>query len=116
MLAQHFVRTFLSDLENSHQENRKALSTSIPRFSFEDIKNVYSQSNRRIIFLGDEGTLFAPYLGKKQKSTSQEEENTILILKKLCADPRNSVFIMSSRTRKDLDHYTNIPYLGISYI
>jgi trehalose-6-phosphate synthase len=47
--AQQFVKTFIGDLVAGHLEYTYALSTSIPKFSFESIHEVYSSSKKRLL-------------------------------------------------------------------
>jgi trehalose-6-phosphatase len=50
-----------------------------------------------------------------RKSISTEEPRMKLVLEKLCEDPQNSVYLMSSRTRVELEPLLDIPRLGIWY-
>jgi trehalose 6-phosphate synthase/phosphatase len=49
--AQHYVKTFLGDLFAGHAEYTYALSSSIPRFSFESFADVYSCARKRLFVM-----------------------------------------------------------------
>jgi trehalose-6-phosphatase len=47
---------------------------------------------------------------------SPEEPRMRDLLRALCADPKNHVYLMSSRTRVELEPLLAIPRLGIWYL
>jgi hypothetical protein len=112
-LAPQFVRTFLSDLVARHDENVLALSTSIPKLSLEMLKKAHDSASKRIIFLDDDGTLQLPASSLRTSDSSKEAVGSLLI--KLCAIESNSVYLMSSKSRVELEYLlTLLPNLGIS--
>ncbi|KAI8901069.1 glycosyltransferase family 20-domain-containing protein [Globomyces pollinis-pini] len=108
--AQKFVETYLEDLRNRHEENTRALATSIPFLSFEYVRYEYSKSQKRLLLLDDDGTLLTGEC-KEEYIPSQVTRMTKL-LETLCSDPKNMVYLMSSRPRAELKHLS-IPNLGI---
>ena len=112
-LAPQFVRTFLSDVVARHDENVLALSTSIPKLSQAMLKKAYESTSKRIMFLDDDGTLQLPASSLRTSDTSKEA--LVSLLAKLCAVESNFVYLMSSKSRAELEHLINIvPNLGIS--
>ncbi|KAI8925405.1 glycosyltransferase family 20-domain-containing protein [Entophlyctis helioformis] len=105
--AQAFVETFVSDTARVHEENMLTLSTSIPRLTLGTMNDMYSTSRRRLIVLDDEGTLFSPAV-----TANIFRVKTILQL--LSKDPCNIVYLISSRSRTDLDEFFLLPNIGVS--
>lgn len=96
-----------------HDENVLALSTSIPKLSIEMLKKAHDSSSKRIIFLDDDGTLQLPASSLRTSDSSKEAVGSLLI--KLCAIESNSVYLMSSKSRVELEYLlTLLPNLGIS--
>lgn len=113
--APQFVRTFLCDLVGRHDENVLALSTSIPKLSPEILKNAYDSSSKRIILLDDDGTLHLPASSFRTANTSLED--MVAVLSKLCSVESNSVYLMSSKSRSEVEHLlVLLPNLGITYV
>ncbi|KAJ3340402.1 hypothetical protein HDU91_000858, partial [Kappamyces sp. JEL0680] len=110
--APQFVKTFLGDLVTRHEENTLALSTSIPRLSIGTLKTAFGASKKRILLLDDDGTLQQP--ATSARSMDFNDAKLFELLKRLCSDDRNSVYLMSSKSRSDLEHLMTISNLGIS--
>ncbi|XP_044492989.1 probable alpha,alpha-trehalose-phosphate synthase [UDP-forming] 9 isoform X2 [Mangifera indica] len=77
-----------------------SLSPSFRRLSTDHIVSAYKRTNRRTIFLDYDGTVVPET--SIIKSPSPE---VIDILKNLCSDPKNTVFIVSGRGRKILSDW-----------
>jgi trehalose 6-phosphate synthase/phosphatase len=107
------VKTFLGDLRSSHKDYTHTLSTSIPKFDFSSISTDYSKARKRLFFLDDDGTLRTPEFTQRIAVEPPEESRMRALLTELCQDPRNDVYLMSSRTREGLESLLNIPKLGI---
>lgn len=115
VVAPQFVRTFLGDLVTRHEENMLAKSTSIPKLSFGMLQSAYNAGGKRIILLDDEGTLQQPASRLRTSEGSEDNSKAVSLLKKLCSDERNAVYLMSSKKRSDLEPLLEkIPNLGIS--
>ncbi|KAL2917611.1 Trehalose-6-P synthase/phosphatase complex subunit [Polyrhizophydium stewartii] len=114
--AQAFVETFVSDAVRVHEENMMMQATSIPRLAFEDLSDAYLASRRRIFFLDDEGTLFSTTASQGTHAVAHQDDQARVkaLLARLCADPLNIVYLVSGRTRAELEHFIDVPRLGIS--
>ncbi|KAJ3257181.1 hypothetical protein HK103_004879 [Boothiomyces macroporosus] len=112
--AQQYVDSFLGDLITAHEENIQAASTSIPFLPFEWARREYYKSNKRILFMDDEGTLTTPQVTNHFNDFQKDKKQMFQLLTQLCKDEKNHVYLMSSRTRADLEEYLAIPRLGIS--
>ncbi|KAI8909720.1 glycosyltransferase family 20-domain-containing protein [Gorgonomyces haynaldii] len=114
--AQSFVETFVKDTLLSHKTNSSTVATSIPRIDFDQLKTEYHKATRRLIFVDDCGTLKKPcsdeFLLHLHSHDNDQEMRDILT--KLCADPANSVYLMSGRPRTELEELMSIPNLGIA--
>ncbi|KAK2636434.1 hypothetical protein Ddye_031226 [Dipteronia dyeriana] len=77
-----------------------SLSPSFRRLSIDHIVSAYRRTNRRAIFLDYDGTVVPET--SIVKSPSAE---VISVLKTLCSDPKNTVFIVSGRGRHSLSEW-----------
>ena len=75
------------------------------------IKVQYIKSERRLIFLDYDGTL-VPFTAQPDQARPDRELNRIL--KRLTADPKNAVVIISGRDRKTLDSWLGEYPIGMS--
>ncbi|XP_021635815.1 probable alpha,alpha-trehalose-phosphate synthase [UDP-forming] 9 isoform X2 [Hevea brasiliensis] len=111
----YWARSFMQDLERACQDhyNKRcwgigfglgfrvvSLSPSFRRLGIEHIVSAYKRTNRRAIFLDYDGTV-VPHTSIV-KSPSPE---VISVLKTLCNDPNNTVFIVSGRGRNSLSEW-----------
>jgi trehalose-6-phosphatase len=88
------------------------MSTSIPRLSISKLEEAFKMTGKRLLLLDDDGTLRFP-TGSAMEGF--EDSKMIEVLKKLCSDYQNSVYLMSSRTKAQLEHLIElIPSLGLS--
>ena len=87
-----------------------SLSPSFRRLGIDHIVSAYKRTNRRAIFLDYDGTVVPE--ASIVKTPSPE---VISILKTLCNDPKNTVFIVSGRGRTSLsDWLAPCEMLGIA--
>nr|ALN13346.1 trehalose-6-phosphate synthase-13 [Hevea brasiliensis] len=108
----YWARSFMQDLERACQDhyNKRcwgigfglgfrvvSLSPSFRRLCIEHIVSAYKRTNRRAIFLDYDGTVVPQT--SIVKSPSSE---VISVLKALCNDQNNSVFIVSGRGKNSL--------------
>ncbi|XP_044488299.1 probable alpha,alpha-trehalose-phosphate synthase [UDP-forming] 9 isoform X2 [Mangifera indica] len=121
----YWARSFAQDLERACRDHYSkrcwgiglglgfrvvSLSPSFRRLSTDHIVSAYRRTSRRTIFLGYDGTVVPET--SIIKSPSPEVIN---ILKTLCSDPKNTVFIVSGRGRKTLtDWLAPCEMLGIA--
>jgi len=121
----YWARSFFQDLERSCKEhyNKRcwgfglglgfrvvSLSPSFRKLSVEPIVAAYRRMNRRVIFLDYDGTV-VPQSAINKWPTSE----VISVLNTLCADPKNTVFIVSGRGKSSLsDWLSPCQNLGIA--
>ncbi|XVE85039.1 hypothetical protein DITRI_Ditri17bG0060500 [Diplodiscus trichospermus] len=121
----YWARSFSQDLDRACQDHFSkrcwgiglglgfrilSLSPSFRRLSTDHIVSAYKRTNRRAIFLDYDGTVLPE--ASIIKTPSPE---VISILKTLCDDPKNTVFIVSGRGRRSLsDWLAPCEMLGIA--
>lgn len=121
----YWARSFAQDLERACRDHYSkrcwgiglglgfrvvSLSPSFRRLSIDHIVSAYKRTNRRAIFLDYDGTVVPET--SIIKSPSPEVTS---ILKILCSDPKNTVFIVSGRGRSSLsDWLAPCEMLGIA--
>ncbi|XP_011028589.1 PREDICTED: probable alpha,alpha-trehalose-phosphate synthase [UDP-forming] 9 [Populus euphratica] len=87
-----------------------SLSPSFRKLSIDYIISAYKRTSKRAIFLDYDGTM-VPHTSLAKTPTPE----VISILNNLCADPMNSVFIVSGRGKKSLsDWFVQCENLGIA--
>ncbi|VVA94791.1 unnamed protein product [Arabis nemorensis] len=111
----YWAKSFMQDLERACKDHYSkrcwgigfglsfrvlSLSPNFRKLYVEHIVPVYSKTERRAIFLDYDGTLVP------QSSIIQDPSAEVLhILKALCEDPKNTVFIVSGRGRESLSNW-----------
>ncbi|KAK8310577.1 hypothetical protein V6Z12_D02G194600 [Gossypium hirsutum] len=111
----YWARSFVMDLDRACQDHYSkrcwgiglglsfrvvSLSPSFRRLAIDHICSAYRRTNRRAIFLDYDGTLVPE--ASIIKTPSPE---VICIIKTLCDDPKNTVFIVSGRGRASLSDW-----------
>ena len=87
-----------------------AMDSSFKQLNLVTLVNVYKRSNRRMFFLDYDGTLIPT-----SKINPTPPERVLSVLRKLCEDPDNHVYIISGRSRKDLEEwFGKIKRLGLA--
>jgi len=87
-----------------------ALDRSFRQLNLVTLVNVYKRSNRRLFFLDYDGTLIP-----SSNMNPTPPERVMAVLKQLCSDPINDVYIISGRSRKDLDQwFGGVERLGLA--
>jgi trehalose-6-phosphatase len=74
----------------------------------------YNKSAKRVFFLDDCGTL-RPFCSDHDNAM-YDNAGLIKLLTDLCANPMNTVYLMSGRRRQELEDFMTIPNLGIRYL
>eukprot|EP00835_Amoeboradix_gromovi_P005740 NODE_575_length_6553_cov_0.185156.p1 type:complete len:646 gc:universal NODE_575_length_6553_cov_0.185156:2482-4419(+) len=107
--AQRFVRTFIKDIEEKSIDMQKRYSSHIPHLNKLKITENFHNSKKRMIFLDLEGTIIPTDKSLQTGSFNnlddkmQPKINVDTLLKNLCADPRNIIYIISSKRVDALD-------------
>ncbi|CAA7014356.1 unnamed protein product [Microthlaspi erraticum] len=121
----YWAKSFMQDLERACRDHYSkrcwgigfglgfrvlSLSPSFRKLSVEHIVPVYKKTERRAIFLDYDGTLVP------ESSITQDPSGEVLsVLKALCEDPKNTVFIVSGRGPESLsDWLSPCENLGIA--
>ncbi|GMH43259.1 hypothetical protein BSKO_11181 [Bryopsis sp. KO-2023] len=72
--------------------------------------NVYRRSNKRVFFLDYDGTLVP-----SSSLNPAPSKKVLTVLQALCSDPKNMVYIISGRSRKELGKwFSEVENLGLS--
>ncbi|KAL9861707.1 putative alpha,alpha-trehalose-phosphate synthase [UDP-forming] 8 [Arabidopsis thaliana] len=111
----YWAKSFMQDLERACRDHYSkrcwgigfglgfrvlSLSPSFRKLSVEHIVPVYRKTQRRAIFLDYDGTLVP------ESSIVQDPSNEVVsVLKALCEDLNNTVFIVSGRGRESLSNW-----------
>ncbi|KAI8814676.1 glycosyltransferase family 20-domain-containing protein [Cladochytrium replicatum] len=103
--AQTWVDGFVQEVTKVHEELQHSIASSIPFLPGTMVKNEYWNSNKRILFLGHDGGVVP--VG----STVVEQLYGLLV--QLTSDPQNLVYLVSSRSRENLDVFKGIANLGM---
>ncbi|RRT61588.1 hypothetical protein B296_00024656 [Ensete ventricosum] len=98
----YWCRSFIDDLrscEPAHSNNRDAASEedSFTELQEQMVTSAYTKAGRRAIFLDYDGALES-----ESSDVTARKAWVTDVLSSLCADPRNVVFVVSGRTKKDL--------------
>ncbi|KAI9010950.1 glycosyltransferase family 20-domain-containing protein [Phycomyces nitens] len=93
-------------------EAKRSNQGPTPVLDIERLKLEYKNSRKRLLFFDYDGTL-TPICDSPQEAAPSQQ--TLDILRRLCSDPNNSVWIVSGRNQEDLDRWVgSIPNLGLS--
>jgi trehalose 6-phosphate synthase/phosphatase len=110
--AQFWTESFITELEKVHSDMQRRFSIHIPHLNPKSFEDAFHKAEKRLILLDYDGTL-VPY--EKGNISDRPPQEYVKIMKKLCSNPKNQVYVMSSRTRKSLDERLgDIPGLGLS--
>ena len=110
--AEHWFTTFLERLSKVWKQHWRRDTVSIPRLNVNKLSEQYAAANRRLFILDYEGTLAAHVSPTNAVFTSPQR--TIDTLTDLLYDPRNIVYVMSSKQPEELDSlFRRVPNLGL---
>ncbi|KAF9112767.1 hypothetical protein BGX27_002853 [Mortierella sp. AM989] len=114
--AQFWAQGFVSELIKVHSDVQQRYSIHIPLLDMAAVLPQYRAAKRRLLLLDYDGTLL-PYertTTVRTKSKTSSNEDMIRIVTELAQDPKNTVYIMSGRTKISLeDTFGSIPNLGL---
>ncbi|KAF9205719.1 hypothetical protein BGZ49_003654 [Haplosporangium sp. Z 27] len=114
--AQFWAQGFVSELIKVHSDVQRRYSIHIPLLDMAAVLPQYRSANRRLLLLDYDGTLL-PYertTTVRNKGKASSNEDIIKIVTELSKDPKNTVYIMSGRTRCSLEEiFGSIPNLGL---
>ncbi|KAF9356901.1 hypothetical protein BGX26_004576 [Mortierella sp. AD094] len=114
--AQFWAQGFVSELVKVHSDVQRRYSIHIPLLDMAAVLPQYREAKRRLLLLDYDGTLL-PYertTAVRSKGKTSSNEDMVRIVTELAQDPKNTVYIMSGRTRCSLeDTFGSIPNLGL---
>jgi len=96
----HWVKLFMSHLEKIKNDQRALGTKTMDEETMAALIKVFRRSKRRIIYLDYDGTL-VPF--DEDPSKTKPDRQLTSLLKKLSADPKNRIVIISGRERETLE-------------
>lgn len=108
----NWVKSFSEALSTVWNEQSSREMMSVPRLSVSKVIEKYSQSCSRLIIVDYEGTLAS--WGSPRSTILTTPHRAITILTDLTEDPRNMVYVMSSRMPEELEQlFRRVSGLGL---
>ncbi|PWN42869.1 hypothetical protein IE81DRAFT_323008 [Ceraceosorus guamensis] len=109
--SQHWLTSLLSRLERAHLETQRRQSSFIPRLEVASLISEWRAARKRLLLIDLEDTLMpAP----ERDFPKEPEEALIKLLKDLCADTKNRVYLLSGRGTSDLESFAkDLPAIGL---
>lgn len=108
----HWFSEFLSRLDRVYDEQHRRDQTFVPRLSVNTLMSQYRRTKRRLFILDYEGTLVS--WGPVNKIIPVSPQRTLDVLRDLVLDERNTVYVMSGRSEKELDRlFKQVPNIGL---
>jgi Trehalose-6-phosphatase len=101
----NWVKSFSDSLSKVWDEHSSRETVAVPRLSVSDLEESYKQSNRRLIIVDYEGTLAS--WGSPKSIILTTPQRAITTLTDLTEDPKNVVYVMSSRMPEEMERLFN---------
>jgi trehalose-6-phosphatase len=119
-IGAHYVQTYTSKAwgkkfmdELKKHTARGEQVTPINHLKYEDLLGPYRAAKNRLIVINYDGGLI-DYRRENFKATSRPSSRVLFELRRLCSDPRNTVYIYSGRERDSLHEWFGmIPSVGL---
>lgn len=109
--AQYWTESYIVELQKVQADQRRRHSLHIARLSNKHIEDMFTSSHRRLFLLDYDGTL-ANF--SKTPTMYSSPQRILNILSNLTSNPRNIVFVVSGRSRANLDDiFSRVPGLGL---
>jgi trehalose 6-phosphate synthase/phosphatase len=87
-----------------------ALTSNFRKLQAEQVVKAYKKAHQRLVLLDHDGTLVT-----QSSISSRPSHETLLVLKELCVDPGNHVYIISGRGKHELEEwFQEVPGLGLA--
>lgn len=107
-----WFKSFTNQLDRVWDEQSRQDSASIPRLSYDAVKQKYGAAKRRLFILDYEGTLAA--WGAPSSIIQATPRRALGVLNDLIDDPRNTVYVMSARMPEEMERlFRQVPGLGL---
>ncbi|CAO3643716.1 unnamed protein product [Cunninghamella blakesleeana] len=109
--AQVYTSSVISELSKVHSATGRRFSAQIPPLDMNYLKKAFKSSKKRVFLFDYGGTLVT-----HGKTASAEELSRLTtVLTKLTNDPQNAVYVISGRTKLDVERdLGDVPNLGLS--
>ncbi|CAO3631256.1 unnamed protein product [Cunninghamella echinulata] len=109
--AQAYAISVISELSKVHSATGRRFSAQIPPLDVDYLKKAFESSKKRVFLFDYGGTLVT-----HGKTASANELNRLTsVLTKLTSDPQNAVYVISGRTKLDVERdLGDVPNLGLS--
>ncbi|ORX50874.1 hypothetical protein DM01DRAFT_324296 [Hesseltinella vesiculosa] len=108
--AQTYATSVISELAKIHNATGRRFSAQIPALPIRFLKQAFASSKNRVVFFDYGGTLVT----HGQAASITELNRVIPVLTKLTADPHNTVYVISGRTRFEVERdLGGVPNLGL---
>lgn len=107
-----WLKSFIGQLDRVWEEQSSQDSASIPRLSYNDLKQKYDDSKRRLFILNYEGTLAS--WGTPSSIIQLTPRRALGVLNDLIDDPCNTVYVMSARMPEEMERlFRQVPGVGL---
>lgn len=107
-----WYNSFMEHLSHAHDEHSQRNLTAVPRLSVPGLVSNYAQAKRRLLILDYEGTLAS--WGAPDDIIASTPKRLTDTLNDLMDDPKNTVYVMSSRMPEELERlFSLVPGLGL---
>ncbi|KAI9924138.1 hypothetical protein ASPWEDRAFT_38465 [Aspergillus wentii DTO 134E9] len=108
----NWVKSFSETLSRVWNEQSSREIMAVPRLSVTRLEEKYHQSNRRLIIVDYEGTLAS--WGSPKSIIITTPQRAITALSELTEDPKNIVYVMSSRMPEEMERlFRRVAGLGL---
>ncbi|KAI8070783.1 glycosyltransferase family 20-domain-containing protein [Gongronella butleri] len=109
--AQAFATSIISELAEVHSATGRRFSAEIPALPIDPLKQCFAKSKKRL-FLFDYGGTLVPH---GRAASGKDLDRLTRVLCKLTSDPCNAVYVISGRTKRDVERdLGDVPNLGLS--
>lgn len=110
--AMHWYQSYMQHLEMVWKEHSVRDTISVPRLSFQSVSEKYQAADRRLLVIDYEGTLAS--WGAPTSIILTTPKRAIDALNDLIEDPKNTVYVMSSRMPEEMERlFRQVPDLGL---
>jgi trehalose 6-phosphate synthase complex regulatory subunit len=107
-----WFKSFVDQLDSVWKEQLRRDCASIPRLSYDALKDKYDNSQRRLFVLDYEGTLAS--WGSPSSIIQTTPRRALGVLNDLIDDPHNTVYVMSARMPEEMERlFRQVPGLGL---
>ena len=107
-----WYESFVNQLDRVWNEQSKREPASIPRLSYDILKQRYDSSKKRLFILDYEGTLAS--WGSPSSIIRTTPRRALGVLNDLIDDSRNTVYVMSARMPEEMERlFRQVPGLGL---